>query len=316
MVYKGGKSYFIEKFTHLVKNIFAVLLWYTMYLRKLSRIDIKYIHINSLTLWPLLLMIPKKYKTIIHCREILDEKSSPIYCKFVRYVIIKRSDLIIAIDKLTAEPFEPYTSKVKTIDNPFDMCEAKNLKYNSYHDICKKYNLDPSKSYVSLVGNIQHIKGHTFYLEFAKEFIKNDRYIFLIVGDGRGEYAETIKYQLGLIPNIVWLGYVELIEEIYAITHTLVRCEDYLPLGRTVWEAYYSGCNILLPYREYDNVQSIINNDGFYLYKANDLLSFKDKLKQIELDTNGYKNKYLMNRPCDNINKAINEFIKCINVLY
>jgi hypothetical protein len=71
------------------------------------------------------------------------------------------------------------------------------------------------------------------------------------------------------------------------MTDVVLRCEDYLPLGRTVFEGIYAGCMVLLPLRTEDDVNVEEIMDQIILYRARDV---EDCIEQIACLYHTYKN--------------------------
>lgn len=73
------------------------------------------------------------------------------------------------------------------------------------------------------------------------------------------------------------------VEEIYALVDVVVRCDAFLPLGRTLGEAYFAGCKVLAPYRETDDRSEIAHliDRAIWLYRANDLSDMTTALERV-----------------------------------
>lgn len=279
---KGDEIGSWGKIKAIIKNLIAVIMTLCIYKRRIRRMGLDYIHINSLTLWPLLLVLPHEVKTIIHIREILDEVRLSMIPKIARKIILIKSSKIIAIDNMSAKPFINRGREVTIIKNPFDMRSVEPLKAQ-YNKLCKEMEIDPFKIHIALIGNISPIKGHTFFLDLASRLTEYNDIEFLVVGDGAGNYAESVKSYLPSLPNIKWLGFKEDMDKIYVVTDIVMRCEDFLPLGRTVWEGYYAGCSVLLPICDGDDLSEIKEfiNKGIYTYKARDVQNARETILAI-----------------------------------
>jgi len=92
-------------------RIFRIMLFYIYWIYKykmeIKRENVEKIYLNSIILWPVLLVLPKKIEIIMHIREILDFNDS-LLSKFVKKLIIKKCFKLIAIDKKTSKEFENY----------------------------------------------------------------------------------------------------------------------------------------------------------------------------------------------------------------
>jgi len=271
-----------EKIKRLIRNLLFYIFWMIKYKKQFKKANIEQIYLNSITLWPMLFVLSKHIKIIMHIREILDLNKP--FSEIAKSTIINKCSELIAIDKKTAFPFLDCNKKITIIRNPFEMKIARGLKEEKYMIICKKYGVNPDKIHVSLIGSIQAVKGQKFFCDIAKKFDNSDNFEFIIAGKGEGTYYRDIVNEVGKINNLHYVGEIENIEEIYAITHINIRCDNFFPLGRTVWEAYYSGCKVLLPYNINDDVSEIKDylNKEIFLYNSRDVDSAILKLKEIK----------------------------------
>lgn len=271
----------LEKTKSFIRILLFYMFWVFKYKKQLKKENIKLIYLNSITLWPMLLVLPKNVRIIMHIREILD-LNNPI-SKVAKKLIIDNCTDLIAIDKKTALPFLKCNKKVFVLRNPFDMEEVKELKINKYKFLCKKYKLDQNKVHISIIGSIQEVKGQIFFCDIAQKNNNNDIFEFIIVGRGNGSYYNAIVDMADKLKNLYYVSEIRNIEEIYAVTHIVIRCDSFFPLGRTVWEAYYSGCKVLLPYNINDDISEIKDylNKEIFLYKLRDVDSAISKLKEI-----------------------------------
>lgn len=272
----------LRKLKSFIRIFVFFIFWMIKYKKQFKKANMEQVYLNSITLWPMLFVLPKHIKIIMHIREVLDLNKS--FSKIARRTIVNKCSELIAIDKKTALPFLDYDKKVTIIRNPFEMKMARKLKEEKYGVICKKYGMNPDKIYVSLIGSIQEVKGQKFFCNIAKKCDTSDNFGFIIVGNGRGPYYNDVVNAVGNIENLHYIGEVKNIEEIYAITHIVIRCDSFFPLGRTVWEAYYSGCKILLPYNVNDDISEIKDylNKEIFLYNLRNADSAIMKLKEIK----------------------------------
>lgn len=272
----------LRKLKSFIRIFVFFIFWMIKYKKQFKKTNIEQVYLNSITLWPMLFVLPKHIKIIMHIREVLDLNKS--FSKIARRTIVNKCSELIAIDKKTALPFLNYDKKVTIIRNPFEMKMARKLKEEKYVVISEKYGMNPDKIHVSLIGSIQEVKGQKFFCDIAKKCDTSDNFEFVIVGDGRGSYYNDVVNTVSNIENLHYIGEVKNIEEIYAITHIVVRCDNFFPLGRTVWEAYFSGCKILLPYNINDDISEIKDylNKEIFLYDLRNADSAIMKLKEIK----------------------------------
>jgi len=269
---KGFDLTLIQSLAIFLYNI-PVLLYWMARLKKLKKFN--FIHVNSLALWPLLLVIPKQIKIVVHAREVLKNNDN-LFFRIIIKLIKKKAFKIIAIDNVASIPFKK-SRKILVINNVFEKIEIEPQKREAS---LLKLKLDPGKKYISIIGSISSIKGHCFFKKIATHFRNNKKIHFLVIGDGKGDYAENFKTAISRIDNITHLGFIENQKTIYAITDIVFRCDDFLPLGRTVWEGLSAGCQVLIPAKKSDRLDEIKDyvGRGIEIYKARDLKSAASKL--------------------------------------
>ena len=107
--------------------------------------------------------------------------------------------------------------------------------------------------------------------------------IFLIIGNPSGDYGKECIRLLQNRMNVKYLGQHDNVSKFYAITDVVIRCEDYLPLGRTVWEGIFAGSIALVPVNKKDDTSVIQEYIGKYIYtyEASNVNSCVDTLTNI-----------------------------------
>lgn len=282
-LYEGGRVDKLSALKTVIKLGVFALLWHVRYKRRLKKSGVQRIHLNSLTLWPMLLILPRHAKIVMHIREILDERSCPWMSRIAKHLILTRCHRIIAIDKLTAAPFLGTSAQVDILQNPFDMSRARALRRGCMGGICRKYGLDPEKRHIALIGKVYEVKGPKLFLALAGRCRDAEELEFLLVGSPADDCGRAVVAQTAGELNLRYVGEVQDIEEIFAVTDILVRCERFLPLGRTVWEAYYSGAAVVLPARPEDDLTEISDmiDHGLYTYEAGNLDEFERRIRAL-----------------------------------
>lgn len=102
-------------------------------------------------------------------------------------------------------------------------------------DNAKKYNIPQNKLLVGIVGRLDPLKGHTFFLQAAKAVLKAvPETCFIVVGDGELR-SELEKYtlQLGIQNDVLFLGHCENVKEIVSLFDLLASSSlsEGLPLN-------------------------------------------------------------------------------------
>ena len=231
----------------------------------------KFIHLNSLGYCDL---IEKNQNYIIHIREVF--RGSEIEFENVSsHLSLAR--LVIFIDHSTFLPFKDIKMNSVILENPFDMRCVREID-SEY--VFSKYNINPNRVIISILGTIDSIKGVDFIIT-AFNHASNENIILLIVGRYEDKnYNERCVNLANSNPNIRFTGDLQNPEEIFKISDYIIRGEDIFCIGRTVNEGLYSGCNAIIPYSLGSDINlDIIDkkyHDRIKLYIARDLNSLVD----------------------------------------
>jgi glycosyltransferase involved in cell wall biosynthesis len=276
-IFRGAEPGLHRKAYRMFMEGFAVLAFLFKYNSILAREQVRTIYLNSLVLYILLPFLPRNMKKIIHIRESLD---GSIESKFAVWVIIRYADVIATIDKKVALPFAS-SANVRVVPNPIDMTRAWEQRE------CKKFlktraEIPEESTVVALVAPVSKQKGHDFLLkclERMKTHCNQNLHLkvtFALAGISDSEHNNKLTNALKEYKNVKYIGMVWDVSPIYAMSDVVIRCEDYLPIGRTVWEGMYSGLPVLLPVRPEDDKSVIIDYLGRYmfLYKAGNVDDF------------------------------------------
>ena len=235
-VFKGATSDYIIRLFNIYKGIISIFSFLFFYNKILKREKITVVHLNSLVLWPILLVLPKSMKKIIHIREVPNDS---IEAKIAIFVITRHATKIISIDPISNISFFK-SGKSVVISNPYTMTKSRQIRQIK-KSIKLEFGIPPESFIVSIFGLIGEQKGFDFFLKIIKSSIQIQNLIFLIVGKPSGRYGEKCVQLLNEYPNVKYMGEFTDTSKFYAITDVVIRCEDYLPLGRTVWEGIFAG---------------------------------------------------------------------------
>jgi glycosyltransferase involved in cell wall biosynthesis len=171
--------------------------------------------------------------------------------RIARKIINRYADTVIAISGQTAKGLP----NAKIMENPFDMYRSR--QYRNVRDQLK-VNLGLSKEsfIVSVFSAIGIQKGTEFLLEVVHRIPMGLPICFVLVGNPvRGE--QKLYRDLSELENVRIFPQTNDMDKFYAITDVLLRCEGYLPLGRTVYEGIYGGCIAVLPVSLSDSLKEI-----------------------------------------------------------
>lgn len=261
LVFKGGSSDYSKKMYRISGEIISIFYFIFVYNRILKREKITTVHLNSLILWPLLLVLPKSMKRVIHIREV---PNTSIEARIAIFIINHCATDILSIDPITNIPFAQ-SGKSQILPNPFNMTESRRLRV--FKDNIKMELGIPSKYLVvSLFGPIGRQKGIDFLIQVitASNHIKNIE--FLVLGTPQGVEGEKYIQLLKGYNNVKYFPEQKDTTKFYAISDVVIRCEDYLPLGRTVWEGIFAGGIALVPVNKKDDISVIADYIEKYIY--------------------------------------------------
>jgi hypothetical protein len=278
LVFKGGSSEYSKKIYRIYGELISIFYFIFVYNRILKRQKITTVHLNSLVLWPLLLVLPKSIKRVIHIREV---PNTSIEARIAIFIINHSTAEILSIDPITNIPFVQ-NGKSQIITNPFNMTESRRLRV--FKDTIKMELGIPSKSLVvSLFGPVGKQKGIDFLIQIitASNHLMNIE--FLVLGTAQGAEGEKYIQVLKGYNNVKYFPEQKDTTKFYAITDVVIRCEDYLPLGRTVWEGIFAGGIALVPVNKKDDISVIADyiEKYIYIYQAQDVNSCIEMLLSI-----------------------------------
>jgi len=261
LVFKGATSNGFTRVYHFVSDCVALLSFLLFYNKILRQEKITTIHLNSLVLWPLLLVIPRSMQSVIHIREV---PNTSMTSRIAIFVINRYASKIIAIDPISDIPFSK-SGKSTVISNPFNMTNARQLR-SSKNTIKSELGIPPEMFVVSIFGLIGEQKGFDFFLKVIQTAFPIKNLIFLVIGSPHGKTGEYYIHFFEKQTNVKYLGELIHPEKIHAITDVVIRCEDYLPLGRTVWEEIFAGGLALVPVNKNDDISVIQDYIGKYIF--------------------------------------------------
>lgn len=201
------------------------------------------IHIN-LTCGSDILIVITSYlagfrNIITHAHTNRGNKYAFLIVKTILYLLTSKQ---VACSKSASECF--YFNKVKKnviIPNFFDVDRFRYNK-NIRENIRRKYNIE-NKKVIGMVGRLEHVKNHEFTLKVLKEVVKYESNIILLV-IGEGSLKEKLKKltkDYNLENNIIFLGNIIRVEEMYSAMDILLFPSISEGLGLVLVEAQYSG---------------------------------------------------------------------------
>lgn len=191
----------------------------------------RFIHLNSYVLYPLL---TSRFPMYIHIREVFE---GGFLTREIVQRKLRQAKGIIYIDHVVKEAIDVCGEKEIVLNNPFDQSAVLDVDNKAVRN---KFHLQSDTTIFTFVSaRSDEVKGFDYVIS---EFIHSGcvQAELLIVG------SKTPK-EYKNVPNVHFLGRIEKMEEIYAISDFVVRGDVIFAVGRTTYEALYSGCHVMIP---------------------------------------------------------------------
>ncbi len=206
-----------------------------------------FIHLNSYVLYPL---ISSRFPMYIHIREIFEGNF------MTRKIVnqrLRQARGIFYIDYAVKESFGVCNKKEIVLNNPFDQSAVLGV---DKENVLNSYHLQGNRTILTFVSaRFDEIKGFDYVIE---EFVCSNcsNAELVVVGSNAPQ-----KYKQ--IPNVHFLGRIQNMEEIYAISDFVVRGDIIFAVGRTTYEALYSGCHVMVPGNKDTDKAKLFEYDAF-----------------------------------------------------
>lgn len=236
-----------------------------------------YILLNSIVLYP---MISQKHRYVCYIREACTAEG-----RVLDRIIEKlnEADKLIFIDPSLQAYLPGVKTKSMVINNPFDMRSVADV---TEKEVSKQFpELDLTKIIVSVIGQIQEIKGVLFAID---AFCKLERKDMLLLIAGKGGDEEYLKKCLEAAKgndSIIFIGELSDMQPIYRVCDYVLRADEFFCTGRTVYEGLYSGCGVIIQGNEYEDSRNFQEYDRFsdriYFYEAREETSLISVLETL-----------------------------------
>lgn len=219
---------------------------YLLCKRKYERIfhegNYDFIHLNSVTIFPIL---SDKWPMFIHVRDTFSNKDSRKSKAAQKKMNMARGVIFIdpACKALAPNVLAPSTILI----NPFDQTCVKEVDRKKAQN---RFGINEGETVYAIAGNVSAFKGVDKAIEAFQE-ANLPHSVFLVVGSLGGKsvdsaFVEKIQQIAQHDSRIHLTDEVEEMELVYRIVDYMVRCDPMPALGRTVYEALYSGCGVIL----------------------------------------------------------------------
>ena len=211
---------------------------------------VRIVHLNSPVLIGLgallkTFSLSRNIKLMVHMRDFLRIDLNA----FDRWSLGK-VDFFVCIDIALQANFESIfpvnqNQNYLVILNPFESVSGDAVTSKVRYDFVDEH------IYVAIVGNIISDKGVNFVLDsFSDDLPANLR--LLIVGSGEGPYYDQFLEKVELNTKVFYLGEIEDLarSNFYQKIDCIIRGDESFRTGRTVFEALYNDCTVLIPKAE------------------------------------------------------------------
>lgn len=191
------------------------------------------IHLNSVVLHP---MVRPDLPFIVHVREIVDLDLARVR----RHLAAARG--VIFIDEATQKPFADLALRRSLVlNNAVDMTAVDAPP----RDAATRLGGDLSKLTVfAIIGVLIPEKGVDRVIRAFRRARDHDLRLVIV---GQGEQESALRALARGDSRVVFWGVEREVERIYALADYVLRGEAYPCVGRTIYEALYAGCGVIIP---------------------------------------------------------------------
>jgi len=190
------------------------------------------IHLNSVVLHPI---VRADLPFVLHVREIVD-----LDLAAVRGSVCSARGAIF-IDEATRAPFRDLELRSLTLNNPVDMTAVGAPPADAAARLGSALE---TLTVFSIIGVLIPEKGIDRVIR-AFRGTRDPQLRLVIVGQGLAEAA--LRELARGDPRIVFWGFTTAVEPLFAMADYVLRGEAYPCVGRTIYEALYAGCAVIIP---------------------------------------------------------------------
>lgn len=293
-----GETSFFNKIADSMVYIYGMI-WTKFKLKRLiKKNNYKIVYLNSMVLYNL---IDDKSNYILHVREIFSGTLRK-YNQIVRKMSLCKG--IIFIDSSTEAFFKKENINKTILNNPFDMSIIRKVNVCDYN----KFKINTDKVNILMAGVLSDIKGTKFIVKVFEE-LNDEKYQLILVGKGNEKYVSNIKEITQNNRNIIFVPEQNDLIDLLLISDYVIRGESFFCIGRTIYEALYSGIGVIIPGDNEDmkNISdSELFKDKIHFYEPGNSKALLKVLKKLE------KNVYDENHKDGNLDEYIRLFFDFI----
>jgi len=172
---------------------------------------------------------------IVH-EHMIDERV-PIYQKLVDFLLSPLTTKGIAVSNAVANFMTGQRfigrAKIEVVYNAISPGGSQTITINQKKVIANEIGIPVDCPIIGMVGRLDPVKGHTFFLDAAFRVLEREpRAHFIIIGDGElHDQLLTKSKQLGIDHHISFLGHRSNVEEIVSLFDVYVSCSITEGLG-------------------------------------------------------------------------------------
>jgi len=191
-------------------------------------------------------MITEAYPFIIHVRELLTHHIETVLSR------VRQARGVIFIDDSVVSPFSSLSLDASLVlPNPVDM--------RSCASHLEKVNPFAGGTVVTIIGRVEDGKGIDFIIDAFKKTSANRLHLLIVgdKGDGfHGKYVSACRDLAAGDSRISFWGEEKDINKIYAWSDYVIRGEIDFRMGRSVLEALYADCDVIIPVKDRSIVET------------------------------------------------------------
>lgn len=201
--------------------------------------DYDVIHLNSVVLYPI---VREDLPFVVHVREIVD-RDLPAVTRALQH-----ARGVIYIDEATRAPFRHAAPRRELVlNNPVDMTGVAAPP----RDAAARLGADPAQLTIfAIIGALIPEKGVDRAIR-AFRAVRDPSARLLVVGEGA--QAPALRALAAGDARIIFWGQTAEVDPLFALVDYVLRGEAYPCVGRTIYEALYAGCGVIIPGSERDN---------------------------------------------------------------
>lgn len=160
--------------------------------------------------------------------------------------------------------------------------DAGNLSRKEINDLRANFNFSENDVVIGMVATLEYRKGHRYAIEAAKKLISiNSNIKFIFTGDGKlkRELLEDVR-ENSLGKNIVFTGYVDNVEKIFAICDVIMLTSLWEGLPQVLVQAAAAGKPIV-SFDVEGAREIVVDGENGFIVPIKDVPSLVERIKYL-----------------------------------